>query len=75
MERPENCPDRLYEIMRRCWQHRPSARPSFLEIIDSLRDAVNDNFRNVSYFYSKEGQDLFNQQRQADFCKFNINFI
>lgn len=70
MERPENCPDRLYDLMRKCWQHRPSARPSFLEIIDSLRDVVNDDFKRISYFYSKEGQDLFNQQRQGEFCKY-----
>lgn len=65
MERPENCPDKLYELMRQCWQHRPSARPTFMEIIDELLDYVNQNFRNISFYFTKEGQDALNQQRQG----------
>lgn len=67
MERPENCPDKLYELMRRCWQHRPSARPTFMEIIESLLDDVNQNFRNIAFYFTKEGQDALNQQRQGEY--------
>lgn len=69
MERPENCPDKLYELMRRCWQHRPSARPTFMEIIEMLLDDVNQNFRNIAFYFTKEGQDALHQQRQGEFGK------
>lgn len=32
MERPEGCPEKVYELMRACWQWNPSDRPSFAEI-------------------------------------------
>uniref|UniRef100_A0A182WEW1 Tyrosine-protein kinase receptor n=1 Tax=Anopheles minimus TaxID=112268 RepID=A0A182WEW1_9DIPT len=57
MERPENCPDKLYELMRICWQHRASARPSFIEIIKMLLPGANDQFKMVSFFYSQDAID------------------
>lgn len=70
MERPENCPDKLYEMMRRCWQHRPSARPTFMEIIEMLLDEVNQNFKNIAFYFTKEGQDALHQQRQCLYCEY-----
>lgn len=32
MERPEGCPEKVYELMRACWQWSPADRPSFAEI-------------------------------------------
>uniref|UniRef100_A0A670ZA65 Tyrosine-protein kinase n=1 Tax=Pseudonaja textilis TaxID=8673 RepID=A0A670ZA65_PSETE len=32
MERPEGCPEKVYELMRECWQWVASDRPSFAEI-------------------------------------------
>ncbi|XP_007530367.1 tyrosine-protein kinase ABL1 isoform X2 [Erinaceus europaeus] len=32
MERPEGCPEKVYELMQACWQWNPSERPSFAEI-------------------------------------------
>ncbi|XP_053328791.1 tyrosine-protein kinase ABL1 isoform X2 [Spea bombifrons] len=32
MERPEGCPEKVYELMRECWQWNPVDRPSFAEI-------------------------------------------
>ncbi|KAM8934666.1 tyrosine-protein kinase ABL1 isoform 2-T2 [Pelodytes ibericus] len=32
MERPEGCPEKVYELMRECWQWNPLDRPSFAEI-------------------------------------------
>ncbi|KAG8447605.1 hypothetical protein GDO86_014929 [Hymenochirus boettgeri] len=32
MERPEGCPEKVYELMRACWQWNPLERPSFAEI-------------------------------------------
>uniref|UniRef100_A0A182MVW1 Tyrosine-protein kinase receptor n=1 Tax=Anopheles culicifacies TaxID=139723 RepID=A0A182MVW1_9DIPT len=62
MERPENCPDKLYELMRICWQHRASARPSFMEIIKMLLPDANDHFKMVSFFFSQDAIDNSVQQ-------------
>ncbi|XP_049298689.1 insulin-like receptor isoform X1 [Anopheles funestus] len=65
MERPENCPDKLYELMRICWQHRASARPSFIEIIKMLLPDANDHFKIVSFFYSQDDIENFVQPGHA----------
>lgn len=69
MERPENCPDKLYELMRRCWQHRPSARPSFMDIIAMLLEDVGPEFQTVSFYHSPQGQEIIHQMMQGDLGK------
>ncbi|XP_061116491.1 tyrosine-protein kinase ABL1-like [Conger conger] len=32
MDRPEGCPEEVYELMRACWKWTPAERPSFAEI-------------------------------------------
>ncbi|KAG7476403.1 hypothetical protein MATL_G00082470 [Megalops atlanticus] len=31
MDRPEGCPEKVYELMRACWKWNPAERPSFAE--------------------------------------------
>lgn len=50
MERPEHCPDKLYQIMKLCWHYNPKSRPKFTDIVDMLLDDTHDNFRKYSYF-------------------------
>lgn len=66
MERPENCPDKLYELMRRCWQHRPTARPTFIDIITMLLEDVGPKFQTVSFYHSPQGQEILHQMMQGD---------
>ncbi|XP_049874642.1 insulin-like peptide receptor isoform X2 [Pectinophora gossypiella] len=63
MERPEHCPDRLYELMRACWAHRPSQRPSFLQLVADLAPSSQPYFRHRSFFHSPQGQELYALQR------------
>lgn len=59
MERPENCPDKFYKLMRECWLHRPSARPTFMDIITRLLPDANKKFHEVSFYFSPAArQDL-----------------
>ncbi|KAK7866791.1 hypothetical protein R5R35_004211 [Gryllus longicercus] len=58
MERPENCPDRLYELMRLCWQYKPGVRPSFLDLVSHLLPDVSPEFSRVSFYHSEEGCEL-----------------
>ncbi|XP_017056999.1 insulin-like receptor [Drosophila ficusphila] len=65
MEKPENCPDVLHKLMQRCWQHRPSARPSFLDIISYLEQQCPDsNFKDVSFYHSEAGQQHREKERK-----------
>ena len=32
MDRPEGCPDMLYDIMKKCWQRIGKDRPTFLQV-------------------------------------------
>lgn len=71
MERPENCPERIYTLMCRCWQHRPSARPTFMQIVSMLLDEAKPNFRQVSFYHSQAGQELLQlPQRKCNVFQF-----
>ncbi|KAG9332348.1 hypothetical protein JZ751_015355 [Albula glossodonta] len=56
LDKPHNCPDMLFELMRMCWQYNPKMRPAFLEIISSIKDELDPQFREVSFFYSEENK-------------------
>lgn len=60
MERPENCPDKLYGLMQLTWK-RPDTRPTFLQLVSMLSGEATQEFREHSFFYSEEGQDLYHQ--------------
>ncbi|CAH2989231.1 unnamed protein product [Chilo suppressalis] len=34
LERPENCPDEIYQVMLDCWAYNPDARPTFSNLVD-----------------------------------------
>ncbi|XP_058256957.1 insulin-like growth factor 1b receptor [Hemibagrus wyckioides] len=56
LDKPDNCPDMMFELMRMCWQYNPKMRPTFLEIISSIKDDLEPNFKEVSFFYSEENK-------------------
>lgn len=66
MERPENCPDKLYDLMRRCWTHRPSARPTFLEIVQELHNDAHPTFTDLSFYDSTDGQRYLQEQQNGE---------
>ncbi|CAK6951109.1 insulin-like growth factor 1a receptor [Scomber scombrus] len=56
LDKPDNCPDMLFELMRMCWQYNPKMRPSFLEIISSINDELDPPFRELSFFHSEDNK-------------------
>ena len=36
LDSPENCPPKVYEIMKTCWYERPEDRPTFEELSEKL---------------------------------------
>uniref|UniRef100_A0AAR5PW78 Tyrosine-protein kinase receptor n=2 Tax=Dendroctonus ponderosae TaxID=77166 RepID=A0AAR5PW78_DENPD len=57
MERPENCPDKLYEIMRLCWDLKPGRRPTFMHLCEMLLPDSSGHFASVSFYHSAEGAE------------------
>ncbi|KAM3877370.1 insulin-like growth factor 1b receptor [Diretmus argenteus] len=56
LEKPQHCPDMLFELMRMCWQYNPKMRPAFVEIISSLKEELDPAFREFSFFYSADNK-------------------
>ncbi|KAL1493064.1 hypothetical protein ABEB36_011201 [Hypothenemus hampei] len=58
MQRPEDCPDKLYEVMSMCWNHTPGLRPTFLKLCEMLLTEAHPGFSKVSFYHSPEGVEL-----------------
>ncbi|XP_055957203.1 ephrin type-A receptor 3 isoform X2 [Patella vulgata] len=43
MEKPSNCSDELYRIMRQCWEDHPSDRPTFLTLRLMLEELLEQD--------------------------------
>ena len=41
MNKPENCPDELYNVMLRCWVHDPTKRAAFADLYETLKEINN----------------------------------
>ncbi|XP_023952476.2 vascular endothelial growth factor receptor 1 isoform X2 [Bicyclus anynana] len=46
LEKPQYADNRLYEVMQRCWQQKPTARPNFSQLQEILGSFLEDNVRN-----------------------------
>lgn len=53
MPRPDNCPDKLYHIMERCWRKNDRDRPSFVDIVEYLLPETNGKLY-PNCFYRKQ---------------------
>ncbi|XP_066515046.1 angiopoietin-1 receptor [Hoplias malabaricus] len=42
LEKPLNCDDEVYELMRQCWREKPYERPSFAQILMSLNRMLEE---------------------------------
>ncbi|XP_071794664.1 uncharacterized protein [Asterias amurensis] len=36
MDKPDNCPDEIYDIMRQCWREKPTERPTFTSLFNTF---------------------------------------
>ncbi|TWW67202.1 Insulin-like growth factor 1 receptor [Takifugu flavidus] len=55
-----------FELMRMCWQYNPKMRPSFVEIISSIKDELEPSFSEVSFFYSADNKPAEAPQPHID---------
>lgn len=57
LTRPNECPDKLWEIMHICWKWKPIKRPTFRDIVATLESHVGSSFKAVSFFHSRAGEE------------------
>lgn len=43
MERPEHCPNEMYNIMLNCWNRGPHFRPTFVQLSEQIEDCLRHN--------------------------------
>uniref|UniRef100_A0A8C4R4F3 Tyrosine-protein kinase receptor n=1 Tax=Eptatretus burgeri TaxID=7764 RepID=A0A8C4R4F3_EPTBU len=65
LEQPDNCSAILFELMRLCWQYNCKMRPTFLEIISSLKRHLHPSFSSLSFYDSSENR-LHESQDDSD---------
>ncbi|KAI5609833.1 insulin receptor b precursor, partial [Silurus asotus] len=67
LDRPENCAERMHNLMQMCWQYNPKMRPTFTEIIEMLKDDIHPSFQELSFFYSEENKPPESEEFDMDF--------
>mmetsp|Transcript_15399 Transcript_15399/g.36603 ORF Transcript_15399/g.36603 Transcript_15399/m.36603 type:complete len:425 (+) Transcript_15399:1997-3271(+) len=56
LERPDGCPDGVFELMRRCWEKRAAWRPSFSELRGELQNIYERLAGTPSSFTPQRGE-------------------
>lgn len=56
-----------HSLMQMCWQYNPKMRPTFIEIIEMLKEDLHPSFHEVSFFYSEENKPLETEEYEMDF--------
>ncbi|KAJ8029116.1 Myoblast growth factor receptor egl-15 [Holothuria leucospilota] len=74
MDKPEECPDDMYTLMLHCWQEKPSSRPTFTSIyntLDTMLSASSDYLTNLDppEKYSKALSSSFTDETDVDSLK------
>ena len=64
LQKPENCPDDLYDLMKKCWEPWGCNRPSFLDICELFLPFANERWRTRSFFTSEEGKKMVEKERE-----------
>lgn len=55
--KPNGVPlSRSHELMCLCWQQNPRQRPSFVQLLERIKDHMVPAFRTLSFFYSPENR-------------------
>ncbi|XP_078266394.1 tyrosine kinase, non-receptor, 2b isoform X6 [Rhinoraja longicauda] len=50
LQRPEDCPQDIYNVMLQCWAHKPDDRPTFVALRDFLIEAQPTDMRALQDF-------------------------
>merc|ERR1712061_238506 len=72
MEKPNECPDSIHNLMRNCWRQLPEDRPTFIDICQHLLPHSNQRFLRDSFITSNDGSLAITEQQQSRDTQFNI---
>lgn len=72
MEKPDDCPDILYDYMKYCWRFKASERPTFNELVEKLLPYARSDFENVSFYHNGLQSEIQQDQRVLDVPKTSI---
>ncbi|XP_064650829.1 insulin-like peptide receptor isoform X2 [Lineus longissimus] len=68
MEKPEGCPEKLFDLMCLCWKYNSKQRPTFNEIIEILVPDLSPEFSELSYFFSESNRRHDLQEAAEECC-------
>lgn len=68
MEKPNNCPDIIYDCMKLCWRFKASERPTFAEIVKMFLTFARPDFAQVSFYHN----ELMSETQRLDATKNGI---
>lgn len=71
LQRPENCSEQLYELMKHCWTENPEDRPYFSDIVAKLEPAhqriyVDFNDLGPNYVFPPTTEDMLTKLKEDD---------
>ncbi|KAJ6652435.1 hypothetical protein lerEdw1_011553 [Lerista edwardsae] len=66
LEKPENCPPKLCELMTWCWEQNPRLRPSFAQVLESIEEELSATFRALSFFHSQENKRRWGSREEEE---------
>lgn len=67
MDKPNDCPADVYEIMKKCWEEEPEKRPTFAQIIEMIEQVLSGKpntmvvVKDTGSFYTLEEHPTFYQ--------------
>merc|ERR1712038_1337412 len=72
MERPNECPDSIHNLMRNCWRQLSEDRPTFIDICEHLLPHSNQRFQRDSFITSNDGRLAKAERQQSRDTQFNM---
>eukprot|EP00111_Clytia_hemisphaerica_P020710 TCONS_00061066-protein len=65
-KRPKNCPPQIYEIMGKCWNEKPSKRPSFSELVAHMESLLDESTSDDIFEFKSPDGSLDNEELETD---------
>ncbi|XP_054728976.1 protein sevenless [Anastrepha obliqua] len=74
LEKPKNCPDKLFSLFLQCWSNKPDDRPSFGKCLIQLI-GIKTELRRINLGFAVDNADcaLYVNQTENHFTTFQLN--
>jgi serine/threonine protein kinase len=84
LDKPDECPQEMFEIMLKCWSSNKLSRPNFSELVFDIEQMINLTCANPSEIYQQSlidfsplvgDQNIIEKEQENDFGNFVQNFF